>query len=78
GIRVNNIAPGPTNIAMFQRNPEEVIQKFNEASPLGHIVQPEDIANMAYFLASDQAKSITGQNVQVTAGFGIYSGQPIQ
>ena len=78
GIRVNNIAPGPTNTAMFQKNPQNIIDKFNNSSPLGHVVQPEDIANMAYFLASDQAKSITGQNIQVTAGFGIYSGQPIQ
>ncbi|EEJ72664.1 SDR family NAD(P)-dependent oxidoreductase [Lactobacillus ultunensis] len=78
GIRVNNIVPGPTNTSMFQKNSKEVIQSFNNASPLGHIVEPNDIAKMAYFLASDDAKSITGQNIQVTAGFGIYSGQPRQ
>lgn len=78
GIRVNNIAPGPTNTKMFKQNSPEVIKAFNDASPLGHIVEPEDIANMAYFLASDQARAITGQNIQVTAGFGIYSNQPVQ
>ena len=77
-IRVNNIAPGPTNTKMFKQNPLDVITSFNNISPLHHIVEPDDIANVAYFLASDQAKSITGQNMQVTAGFGIYSDQPIQ
>lgn len=78
GIRINNIMPGPTNTPMFQQNPQNLIAKFNNASPLGHVVEPRDIANMAYFLASDEAKSITGQNMQVTAGFGIHSGQPQQ
>lgn len=78
GIRVNNIAPGPTNTPMFQHNPQEVIDKFVNASPMNKIVEPEDIADAMYFLASDQAKSITGQNIPVTAGFGIYSNQPVQ
>lgn len=78
GIRVNNVCPGPTNTPMFQKNPASVIESFNQASPLGHVVEPEDIAAMVYFLASDQASSITGQNLPVTAGFGIYSSQPVQ
>lgn len=78
GIRVNNIAPGPTNTPMFQQNPQAVIDKFVNASPLKKIVEPEDIANMMFFLANDEAKSITGQNIGVTAGFGIYSSQPQQ
>lgn len=78
GIRVNNIAPGPTNTPMFQQNPQAVIDKFVAASPLKKIVEPEDIANMMYFLASDEASSVTGQNIGVTAGFGIYSSQPQQ
>nr|WP_268870015.1 SDR family oxidoreductase [Ligilactobacillus apodemi] len=77
-IRVNNIVPGPTNTPLFQQNPPEVIAKFNQASPLNKIVEPADVANMAYFLASEQAQAITGQNIQVTAGFGIHSGQPQQ
>lgn len=78
GIRVNNIAPGPTNTPMFQQNPQAVIDQFTDASPLKKIVEPEDIANMMFFLASDEASSVTGQNVGVTAGFGIYSSQPQQ
>lgn len=78
GIRVNNIAPGPTNTPMFQQNPQTVIDKFVNASPLKKIVEPDDIANMMFFLANDEAKSVTGQNIGVTAGFGIYSSQPQQ
>lgn len=78
GIRVNNIAPGPTNTPMFQQNPQAVIDEFKNASPMKKIVEPEDIANMMFFLASDEAASVTGQNVGVTAGFGIYSSQPQQ
>ncbi|KRN98095.1 SDR family NAD(P)-dependent oxidoreductase [Companilactobacillus kimchiensis] len=78
GIRVNNVAPGPTNTPMFQKNPQSVIDKFVAASPMNKIVEPEDIADMMYFLATDEAKSITGQNIPVTAGFGIYSSQPQQ
>jgi len=78
GIRVNNIAPGPTNTPMFQKNPQDVIDRFVEVSPMNKIVEPEDIANTMYFLATDDAKSITGQNIPVTAGFGIYSSQPQQ
>lgn len=78
GIRVNNIVPGPTNTPMFRKNPQDIINAFNNVSPLGHVVEVTDIANMAYYLASEEAKAITGQNMQVTAGYGIYSGQPVQ
>lgn len=78
GIRVNNVAPGPTNTPMFQKNPQETIDKFIAASPINKIVEPEDIAATMYFLVSDDARSITGQNIPVTAGFGIYSSQPQQ
>ncbi|WP_211334319.1 SDR family NAD(P)-dependent oxidoreductase [Companilactobacillus furfuricola] len=77
-IRANNINPGPTNTPMFQQNPQEVIDQFKETSPMHKLVEPEDIAQTMYFLASDGAKSITGQNIPVTAGFGIWSNQPVQ
>lgn len=60
GIRVNNVYPGPTNTPMFQKNPASVIESFNQASPLGHVVEPEDIVAMVYFLSSDQASSLRG------------------
>lgn len=78
GIRVNNVNPGPTNTPMFQQNPQSVIDEFVEASPMNKLVEPEDVAKTMYFLTTDGAKSITGQNIPVTAGFGVWSSQPKQ
>ncbi|WP_300561169.1 SDR family oxidoreductase [Companilactobacillus sp.] len=78
GIRVNNVNPGPTNTPMFQQNPQSVIDEFVEASPMKKLVEPEDVAKTMYFLTTDGAKSITGQNIPVTAGFGVWSSQPKQ
>lgn len=78
GIRVNNINPGATNTPMFQGNPEEVKAAYRNGSPLKRIAEPEEIANVAYFLVSDQASAITGQNIGVSMGYGIWTGQPKQ
>ncbi|GAA6124056.1 SDR family oxidoreductase [Bifidobacterium psychraerophilum] len=78
GIRVNNVNPGPTLTPMFKSNPQSVIDEFTQASPLGRLVHPEDIARTMYFLASDESSPITGENIPVSAGFEIYSGQPVQ
>lgn len=78
GIRVNNICPGPTNTPMFQANPPAVIKKFNEASPLGHIVEPQDIAQAVWFLVNGESASITGVNLPVSTGYEVYSNQPVQ
>lgn len=77
-IRVNNVNPGPTNTPMFQKNPAEVIKKFEDASPLYKLTEPEDVARVIYFLASSESESITGENIPVSGGFEIYSGQPVQ
>lgn len=78
GIRVNNINPGATNTPMFQGNSEEVKAAYRNGSPLKRIAEPEEIANVAYFLISDQASAITGQNVGASMGYGIWTGQPKQ
>ncbi|WP_311408535.1 SDR family NAD(P)-dependent oxidoreductase [Liquorilactobacillus uvarum] len=77
-IRVNNVAPGPTNTPMFQANPQSVIDTFKKASPLGRLVEPDEIAKAIYFLASEDSNSITGENIPVSTGYEIYSGQPVQ
>lgn len=77
-IRVNNVAPGPTKTPMFMANPESVVKKFETASPLRRLAKPEDIARVIYFLASDESDPITGENLPVSCGFEVYSGQPVQ
>jgi NAD(P)-dependent dehydrogenase (short-subunit alcohol dehydrogenase family) len=68
-IRVNAIAPGLTDTAQPRYgNNEEEIAAMSEAVPLGHMARPEDIADVAVFLASDQARHITGQTIHVNGG----------
>lgn len=76
GVRVNAIAPGSINTKLFQSNLEYLspIEKdafqnmVTQIYPLGKIGEPEDIAHMAVFLASDQAKWITGSIISVDGG----------
>jgi NAD(P)-dependent dehydrogenase (short-subunit alcohol dehydrogenase family) len=48
-----------------ERNPEMILKR----TPMGKLVEPEDIASAALFLASEKAKSITGITLPVDAGF---------
>lgn len=73
GIRVNSVAPGPTETPLF---PQEQIKRFGEYSPLGRIVQPQEIAEAVYFAATDASSAMTGETIPITAGFEIKTGQP--
>lgn len=67
-IRSNAIAPGFIQTDMTDQLPENLLEKWKQAIALGRIGQPEDIANCTLFLASDLAKYITGQVIQVDGG----------
>src|SRR5262249_56214570 len=61
GIRVNAIAPGLTDTAQPRYgSSEEEIAAMGRAVPLGRMAQPDDIAAVAVFLASDDARHVTG------------------
>lgn len=68
GIRVNCIAPGVIDTKMNAMHSEETMQALKEETPLERIGTPQDIANAALFLASDQASFITGQVLGVNGG----------
>ena len=69
GIRVNAIAPGLTDTAQPRYgNSDEEVRAMGAALPLGRLGQPEDIADMAVFLASPGAGWITGQVYHVNGG----------
>ena len=68
GIRVNTIVPGPTNTPMMAGIPDEWMQSMIKAIPLGRMCEPDEIARVAAFLASDDAGFITGQNIAVNGG----------
>ena len=68
-IRVNAIAPGLTDTAQPRYgNTEAELAEMARAIPLGRMAQPDDIAEVAVFLASDEARFVTGQLVHVNGG----------
>lgn len=68
-IRVNAIAPGLTDTAQPRYGmTEDELQARGAAMPLGRMGQPEDIANVAVFLASDKAAFMTGQVMHANGG----------
>jgi NAD(P)-dependent dehydrogenase (short-subunit alcohol dehydrogenase family) len=83
GITVNAVCPGPVNtdrLSYWERAQAEaqglsleafrarIVQTAGHATPLGRIAEPEDIANMVAFLASEDACFITGQGYNVNGG----------
>ncbi len=71
GIRVNNVGPGYTRTKMTQGSwgdPEMREQRTNRTM-MGRWAQPEDIAGIVLFLASDMASYITGQDIYVDGGW---------
>lgn len=73
GIRVNAVSPGATTTAMTADYSEDALQRVGQRTALGRIGRAEEIANVAIFLASDQASYVTGEIVNVNGGgsFGI-------
>jgi len=68
-INVNSISPGPTNTELFlDGKSEETISRLAGLSAFNRIGEPEDIARVVVFLASDNAKWISAQNIGVNGG----------
>ena len=78
-IRVNAINPGPADTPMIgkflvgdEAQKEEGMKKiFQDSVPLGSLIQPEDIARGALYLASDHAAIVTGEVLNIDGGRGI-------
>ena len=68
GITVNCIAPGPTQTGWIDEDFEKVVVPL---IPMGKLIAPEDIAETILFLASEQARMITGQVIKVSGGKAI-------
>ena len=59
-IRCNSVAPGVTLTPLVRSAPSEVIAPKIAATPQGRAAEPEEVASLALFLASDEASHITG------------------
>ncbi len=79
GITVNGVCPGDVETAMQAANVREMAalagiseneyeEQVSAATPLGRLAQPEEIANLCLFLASDHARYITGETVNIDGG----------
>jgi 2-hydroxycyclohexanecarboxyl-CoA dehydrogenase len=76
GITANNVLPGPIETPMLEANRngprgEEVVAAMAAATLLGRIGEPEEVASVVAFLASDRASYITGETLGVSGGMGI-------
>ncbi|NHN90039.1 SDR family NAD(P)-dependent oxidoreductase [Acetobacter conturbans] len=84
GIRVNSVVPGATRTPIWAtRAPtpdalEKLEAIYSRAIPLGHLGEAVDIANAVLFLASDEARHITGTEIVIDGGtIGAPAGAPI-
>ena len=67
-VTVNAVCPGATKTRAIEQVPQEILAKIRASIPLGYFAEPEDIAAVAAFLASDDARYMTGQSVVVDGG----------
>ena len=76
GVRVNALSPGFIDTPIFDRSgmhggdPEEFFAKLRKMIPMGRVGRPEEVADAAVFLASDEASYITGIELPVSGGLG--------
>ncbi|WP_215846616.1 SDR family NAD(P)-dependent oxidoreductase [Candidatus Pantoea bituminis] len=79
-VRVNAICPGftLTDLTEDMKDDQELLNKFYDRIPLRRAGEPEDIASAIAFIASDDARYITGVNLPVDGGITASNGQPKQ
>lgn len=76
GIRVNALSPGFIDTSIFDRSgmhggdPEQFFERLEDMIPMGRVGQPEEVADAALFLASEDASYITGVELPVSGGLG--------
>ena len=69
GIRVNAVCPGYVNTSLLDQLDEEMINHLISLHPMDRLAEPEEIAKVTTFLASDDASFITGANLLVDGGY---------
>lgn len=78
GVRVNAVHPSLTATDMSEgiRENDEVMDKFRDRIPFGRPAEPAEVGDVIAFLASDDARFVSGAHVPVDGGLGASNGQP--
>ncbi|GAA4838038.1 SDR family oxidoreductase [Actinomycetospora corticicola] len=78
GVRVNAVHPSLTATDMSEgiRSDDEVMDKFRDRIPFGRPAEPAEVGDVIAFLASDDARFVSGAHVPVDGGLGASNGQP--
>jgi 3-oxoacyl-[acyl-carrier protein] reductase len=71
GVRCNAVAPGFVATPILHTIPDKVLTQMKERVPLRRLGEPEDLANVYAFLASDEAAYINGAVIEVTGGLTV-------
>ena len=74
-VNIASVSGMAGDYAMF---PQTMKERFSQNSPLQRIVEPSEVAAAIYFMSTEASSAITGENIPVTAGFEIGTGQPKQ
>jgi NAD(P)-dependent dehydrogenase (short-subunit alcohol dehydrogenase family) len=67
-VRVNAISPG----GVFRNQPETFVKRYEAKTPLGRMATENDFRGVVAYLATDMAKYVTGQNLEVDGGWGVW------
>jgi len=67
-VNVNAVCPGAIRTRAHDRLPAEVIDRVRNSVPMGYVAEPEDVAGVVAFLASDDARYVTGQSILIDGG----------
>jgi meso-butanediol dehydrogenase/(S,S)-butanediol dehydrogenase/diacetyl reductase len=79
GIRCNAVCPGPIGtppLLALEKERGETIRRIRDAIPMGRLGEPQEIANVVLFLASDEASFVTGAFFIADGGLWAHSGMP--
>lgn len=71
GIRVNAVVPGAFDAGMTTMAPRALVDRWREATPLGRLGKPAELAAAVWFLASEEASFITGHTLVVDGGLSL-------
>jgi acetoacetyl-CoA reductase len=71
GITANAVLPGMVATEKVRAMPAEVLDRLDPVLPSGRMVEPEEIAGLVAYLASEEAAQVTGQDIAVDGGGGL-------